>query len=266
MTENIYTLASSTNESERLEEQAKHLYGGLEYIVPYVGSAKTVLDVGCGVGTACRFIASRWRDGSVKITGVDNDPGKIQEAKTLSNSVDASTLEFRVGDVYKLPFEDNSYDFVMCRFLLMHVKRPDKVLKEIYRVLKKGGRVLFHEGYHQSASFVPAKTHLQTIIGAWEKCMTDRGQNASIGPELYGLMLRQEYRDVKTDSMSHVAIGTERVYTRYAENWKGHLPTLRKTLEGRVDASVFDNAAQELEQTNPEDLFMESTFIATGVK
>lgn len=44
-----------------------------------------------------------------------------------------------VGDIHKLPLEDNSVDAIICFAVLEHVEEPQKAVKEIYRVLKPGG-------------------------------------------------------------------------------------------------------------------------------
>ena len=157
MEHTLYTLQNSAQEWERLEKQAIYLYGGLEYLIPYVGQAQSILDVGCGVGTACRFLAERFPAEQVKITGIDCDSQKIDEARQLTKPLEDDRLAFDAADVYELPFEDNSYDFIMCRFVLMHLEDPEKAIREIYRVLKPGGRVIFHEGFHASIKFFPKK-------------------------------------------------------------------------------------------------------------
>jgi ubiquinone/menaquinone biosynthesis C-methylase UbiE len=44
-----------------------------------------------------------------------------------------------VGDIHELPLEDNSVDAILCSAVLEHVEEPQRAVKEMYRVLKKGG-------------------------------------------------------------------------------------------------------------------------------
>jgi SAM-dependent methyltransferase len=57
-----------------------------------------------------------------------------------------------VADAHDLPFDSSSFDAVICENVLEHVKNPKKVVSEIYRIIKKEGRVLFVapfiQGYH----------------------------------------------------------------------------------------------------------------------
>ena len=49
-------------------------------------------------------------------------------------------IRFVVADAAKMPFASNSFDFVFCSSLIEHVRNPDLLIKEIKRILKKGGR------------------------------------------------------------------------------------------------------------------------------
>lgn len=83
-----------------------------------------ILDVGCGVG----FVSSLYP--SFDIIGIDISDGM------LSNN----PHKWVKGSAESIPFPDNSFDFVVCRSLLHHLDDPNIGLKEMYRVLKPGGK------------------------------------------------------------------------------------------------------------------------------
>jgi predicted SAM-dependent methyltransferase len=62
-----------------------------------------------------------------------------------------------IGDIHKLPFDDNSIDSIICLFVLEHVKNPCKAVSEIHRVLKPGGLALvgvpFIRSYHNNGYY-----------------------------------------------------------------------------------------------------------------
>ncbi len=92
-----------------------------------------VLDVACGTGVLAREAARRvGPDGSV--TGLDATPGMLAIARELGPG-----LQWREGFAQELPFEDRSFDTVVCQFGLMFF--PDRVaaLREMLRVLVPGG-------------------------------------------------------------------------------------------------------------------------------
>lgn len=98
-----------------------------------------VLDVGCADGTFSRVILDKTK--ASKLIGID----------VLESSVDWANkhwkknkrMKFMVGDAHSLKFKANSFDAVFCLEVLEHVYNPESVLKEIKRVLKKGGYGIF---------------------------------------------------------------------------------------------------------------------------
>jgi ubiquinone/menaquinone biosynthesis C-methylase UbiE len=59
----------------------------------------------------------------------------------LASGRNLTNVEWRSGDVYALPFADEAFDVVTCRFALHHFENPRKALAEMARVCRPGGRV-----------------------------------------------------------------------------------------------------------------------------
>ena len=95
-----------------------------------------VLDVGCGMGETTNLLANYYK--GIHITGLDQDKALLEIAKSKPKT-ENSTIEYLEGNAIQLPFDDNHFDFVFSRFLLMHVPDALTALKEFYRVCKKGG-------------------------------------------------------------------------------------------------------------------------------
>ena len=96
------------------------------------------LDVGCGGGFTCEFMAKR----GVIVSGIDPVINSIQVAQEHA-SKSGIKIDYRQGFAENLPFDDNSFDIVTCVDVLEHVADLNKVISEINRVLKPNGLFLF---------------------------------------------------------------------------------------------------------------------------
>lgn len=96
------------------------------------------LDVGCGTGFAV-YGAAKSIGFKGKFYGIDLSVKMIEKAK--SNFRDRKNFHFIVANSESIPLKDDFFDIVICTNSFHHYLHPDKVLKEIYRLLKKGGKV-----------------------------------------------------------------------------------------------------------------------------
>ncbi|MBI4084849.1 MAG: class I SAM-dependent methyltransferase [Candidatus Levybacteria bacterium] len=90
----------------------------------------SILDVGCGEG----FTLERLKERKIgkKLTGVDFLNRAIEIGKK-----ERPDLDLRVGNIYDIPFKDNSFDLCICSEVLEHIEDPEKGLSELVRVSKK---------------------------------------------------------------------------------------------------------------------------------
>ncbi len=99
-----------------------------------------VLDIACGTGIVARTAALRpGMQGNV--IALDVNPEMINTARTIAER-DHIAIEWHVGPAEQLPFPDKSFDLIFCQFGLMFFTDRHKALKEMHRVLRKGGRVV----------------------------------------------------------------------------------------------------------------------------
>jgi demethylmenaquinone methyltransferase/2-methoxy-6-polyprenyl-1,4-benzoquinol methylase len=104
-----------------------------------LGKGKSVLDLGCGTGKLTRLIADRIGEGS--ILGVDLTPEMIDIAKRRLPEKYEDLVEFSLGAGEDLEVRSNCFDVATSAFTLRNVDNLSKVISEMRRVVKPGGRV-----------------------------------------------------------------------------------------------------------------------------
>lgn len=98
----------------------------------------TVIDLGSGAGNDC-FVARAEAGEDGKIIGIDFTPAMIDKARTNAEKLGYKNVEFRQGDIEKMPVTANIADVIVSNCVLNLVPNKDAVIKDIYRVLKPGG-------------------------------------------------------------------------------------------------------------------------------
>jgi ubiquinone/menaquinone biosynthesis C-methylase UbiE len=97
-----------------------------------------VLDVACGPGlVACEFARHAGH-----VTGIDITPAMLEQAARRQQELGLANLSWDEGDVLPLPYPDHSFSLVITRYSFHHFLEPQRVLAEMIRVCRPGGRVL----------------------------------------------------------------------------------------------------------------------------
>lgn len=137
-----------------------------------------VLDLGCGLGYTSRELANTLN--ASQITGVDLDERLIKNARQINGD----GVDFKVANATALPFDENSFDFVYCRFLLLHVPAYEAVMAEMHRVVKTGGMIMIQDfDLLTSSGLYPPESAYDLM----SKAMNELYANPQIGRKLPSL-------------------------------------------------------------------------------
>lgn len=116
---------------------SQFLYEGI--LTEYVVADSAWLDLGCG-----HQILPTWRraqevqliDRCRLVVGLDYDLPSLHQHATIAHKIR--------GDITRLPFVEGSFDLVTANMVVEHLDDPEAQFREVYRILKPGGRFIFH--------------------------------------------------------------------------------------------------------------------------
>lgn len=131
-----------------------------------------VIDLGSGAGNDA-FVARHETGETGKVIGIDFTPAMIEKARANAALRGFNNVEFREGDIEKMPVAANMADVIVSNCVLNLVPNKDGVLKEVYRVLKPGGHFsisdIVLEGELPPAIQEAAEMYAGCVSGAIQK-------------------------------------------------------------------------------------------------
>lgn len=123
------------------------------YLLPHLQAGRAVLDVGCGPGTITADLAALVDPGQV--VAVDNAPAILDAARATVAGRDLANVRVEQADVYRLPFDDGSFDVVHAHQVLQHLSDPVAALAEMRRVCRPGGVVAARDSDYPAMTWYP---------------------------------------------------------------------------------------------------------------
>jgi ubiquinone/menaquinone biosynthesis C-methylase UbiE len=151
-----------------------------------LGSGMKVADFGCGVGMVTQMLADIVGPAG-HVTGVDVSGDQLKQAEQRCHDAGLGNVSFVEASATTTGLSRASFDFVYCRFLLLHLTDPAACLREMRDVLKPGGTLVVEDGDLAAAHSVPpsAIDHFADLV---RRLGSTRGLDYSMSRNLYQLV------------------------------------------------------------------------------
>jgi ubiquinone/menaquinone biosynthesis C-methylase UbiE len=263
-----YVHGYDPRENVRLQDQATTLVDLLHWDTLYPGGS-SVLEAGCGVGAQTVTLAAN-SPGAI-FTSVDISEESVTEARRAAQAAGITNVEFRQGDIFHLPFDRESFDHIFLCFVLEHLPRPVEALEILKGYLKGEGTITVIEGDHGSAYFYPESEAARRAIACQVELQRRTGGNANIGRELYPLLSRAGYEDIRV-SPRMVYVDSTRPGLVDGFTKKTFTAMIEGVREAALAAGIseqgaFDRGIRDLYRTAEADgVFCYTFFKAVAVK
>lgn len=200
-----YVHGYSGRERVRLADQATALAGLLHAGTRYAAGSR-VLEAGCGTGAQTVILAAR--SPQAHFTCIDVSWQSLAVAVRRARQSCCGNVTFQQADILGLPFGPSSFDHVFVCFVLEHLSDPAGALAALRAVLKPGGSITVIEGDHGSALFHPDSDAARRVIGCLIDLQRRAGGDPLIGRQLYPLLVRAGYSEVRVSPRTAYADGS----------------------------------------------------------
>jgi ubiquinone/menaquinone biosynthesis C-methylase UbiE len=255
-------------ENIRLQDQASTLVELLHSDTKYPAGSK-VLEAGCGVGAQTITLAKN--SPGALITSIDISADSVNEARRKIEVAGFKNVQFEQADIFKLPYESESFDHVFVCFVLEHLPQPVEVLQMLKKYLKRGGTITVIEGDHGSAYFYPESDAAHRAIQCQVELQRRTGGNAMIGRELYPLLTKAAFKSVHVSPrMVYADAGKPQMVDGFTKKtFTAMIEGVREEAikSGMLEEKIFDQGIRDLYRTAEKDgVFCYTFFKAMGIK
>jgi len=206
------------------------------------GSGLRVLELACGTGVVTDHLLRALDDGGT-IVATDLNPDMIEIAR---KRLGTNRVEWRVADATSLPFDDGTFDAVLCQYGWMFFPDKPRAMREAHRVLKPAGRLLFNVwdalDRNEGAQLADALYH--RVLGADAPTFFSVPYGMSDSEPVKRMLVDAGFSDVRSESVEFTGETESAAHAAYA--WLDGSPVLNEIVARRPDA--VDSLREQLGQ------------------
>lgn len=205
-----------------------------------------VLDVGSGLAQFSRAMARAVGPGGL-VLGIERDAAQRAEAQRLAAEAGEDHLvTLRAGEANALPLHDEewgAFDVAHTRFLLEHLREPLRVVQQMVRAVRPGGRIVLCDDDHALLRLWPEPPGFLDLWRAYYRTYDRIGNDPLIGRRLVALLHKAGAQPVRNTAIFFGSCTGDPNFAAFVENLAGVIEGARDTMvtHGLFDATYFED-------------------------
>ncbi|MFZ0216915.1 MAG: methyltransferase domain-containing protein [Candidatus Dormiibacterota bacterium] len=228
------------HESVLRSHQWRTVDNSAAYLLPHLRPGRSVLDVGSGPGTITVGLARLVAPG--RVVALEPVPAPHDAARRAASAAGVTNVEFELGSVYRLTFEDAAFDVVHAHQVLQHLTDPVAALREMRRVCRRGGVVAARDADYAAMTWYPDHPGLRDWLELYHAIARGNRAEPDAGRRLSAWAHAAGFSDCTTSASAWCYASREE------RAWWGGL------WADRVTKSSFAEQARDRGLATPDDL------------
>lgn len=222
-----------------LQTQSKIIWAREQELLPRHGlrSGMRIADIGCGLGGFAIQIQHDFRPSY--LVGVDHSQPFLKRAQRVVREYGLENIEYQYGDAASLLLPDDSFDFVSCRLSLQVFHHPDRIMRELYRICRPGGRVYIT---NEMMSCIAAYPNAESVRWAYDQIIkmgVQLGMDMDAGIKTRERLLDADFEDIKVDVVEITNMNTDPVeLAKIVDSWAYVIE--RMAAQTKTSADVYE--------------------------
>jgi ubiquinone/menaquinone biosynthesis C-methylase UbiE len=213
MSAEIYT--HGHHDSVLRSHRSRSVENSAAYLRPFLQPGRSLLDVGCGPGSLTADLAKHVAPG--RVVAIDRAESVLDEARR-NLAAFGELVSVAAGDVYRLGFDDASFDIVHAHQVLQHLREPVNALAELKRVCRPDGVVAARDSEYGSFRWFPEDERLDAWLTMYQRVARSHGAYPDAGRRCLRWAQEAGFREV-TASASVWLFATRDARAFWAELW-----------------------------------------------
>jgi ubiquinone/menaquinone biosynthesis C-methylase UbiE len=157
-----------------------------------------VADICCGIGDFAVLAQKEFQPS--RIVALDHSKPSLAYARKVADEFGVTGIEYTYGDASEMLLEDNQFDFVSCRHSLQVFNQPELLLKELYRIVKPGGRVYITNEKNSHCLGEPRAQSIQWTYNELARLLSNFEIDVEFGPKSRRYLADTGFDDILVES------------------------------------------------------------------